>query len=151
MPVFERSVSISTSAERLFDFHLDTKNLRYISPRWFKTKLVRDEGEAAERILDLRVSSFFLPSHWRVEVSEYNRPIVLSDLVTKGPFNYFHHRRTFVEQAQNGPTVMTDHIEYTLPLGVLGRVFDFLIMRRIISAMFTYRQRRTKELLEHAA
>jgi len=149
MPVFERSVSINASAERLFDFHLDAKNLRSISPRWFRTQLLRDEGEATDRILDFRVSSFMIPTRWHVEVSEYNRPLILSDLVTKGPFNYFHHRRTFLEES--GQTIMTDRVEYMLPLGFLGRIFDFLIMRRIVSGLFAYRHRRTKELIEHAA
>ena len=149
MNSYQRSISIRTSPERLFDFHLDTANLKRISPPWFRTKLILDEGSGPDRILEYRVSVFYVPTHWHVEISEFNRPLVLSDLATKGPFRHFHHRRTFIQDGDM--TVMTDHVEYELPLGLLGRLFDAAVVRQIISSMFRYRHRRTKELLEHAA
>lgn len=147
MPFFECSVTIRAAPERLFDFHTDTDNLVRISPRWFKTKVLRDEGSGAGRRVDFRVTSFGIPTRWQVTVSEFDRPHALADVVTKGPFKYFHHRRVFGSLGTDG-TTMTDRIEYELPLGVLGRIADRLFVRRLIESMFRYRHKRTKELLD---
>jgi ligand-binding SRPBCC domain-containing protein len=49
-----------------------------------------------------------------------------------------------------GGTKLTDVVEYQLPLGWLGRLANAIVVRRQIESMFSYRQRRTKELLEAA-
>lgn len=147
MPIFERSVTIRATPEQLFDFHTDTENLARISPRWFRTKVLNDTGSGVDRKVDFRVTSFGIPTRWEVAVSEFERPNALADLVTNGPFKYFHHRRVF-ESTGNNVTNMTDRIEYSLPLGIAGRIADRLFVRRLIERMFAYRHQRTKELLE---
>jgi ligand-binding SRPBCC domain-containing protein len=142
------SIVINAPAEKVFDFHTDTKNLPLIMPRWFKTEVISEEGEGKGKTIDIKMKLFgFLTNKWLVRFDEYERPGRITDLVVSGPFKYFRHERTITPTA-DGRTELRDRLEYELPLGILGKAADTLFMRRFVIKMFAYRQKRTKELLE---
>jgi ligand-binding SRPBCC domain-containing protein len=58
----------------------------------------------------------------------YDRPHVFVDLMVSGPFASLRHEHRFEERA--GVTTMTDLFDYTLPLAVVGRLADRLVVRR---------------------
>jgi hypothetical protein len=65
----------------------------------------------------------------------------------QGPFATWRHTHRF-EPAETG-TVVTDHVEYEMPLGVLGHVADRILGKLLIKAMFSARARATKACLEN--
>jgi ligand-binding SRPBCC domain-containing protein len=67
----------------------------------------------------------------------------------RGPFPQWRHEHRFAE-LPGGRTELTDHVEYELPAGALGRIANAVAVRHVLHATFASRQRRTRALLEAA-
>ena len=53
------------------------------------------------------------------------------DEMLRGPFPAWRHEHRFAE-LPDGRTRLTDHVEYRLPAGALGRAANALVVRRIL-------------------
>lgn len=148
MYYFERSVSIKCSIEKVFAFYSDTNNLIKISPSSVKVKILKiDLPLKLNSIVELVVTQFgFFKSQWKVRLAEFEEYSVIGDLQVKGPFKYWYHRHCF--EKQNGFTLMTDKLEYDLPMGILGKIAHKLFVRKMIEQQFEFRHSKTKEVLE---
>jgi ligand-binding SRPBCC domain-containing protein len=56
----------------------------------------------------------------------------------------WRHQHGF--EALDGGTRMTDHVEYALPLGPLGRIAHGLQVRRNVETIFDFRQDRIRKM-----
>jgi len=65
----------------------------------------------------------------------------------KGPFRKWLHRHIVTPRGDE-QCVLTDDIEYELPLGALGRVFGGRFARRNLERLFAYRHQVTREACE---
>lgn len=149
MPLFERSCIVRAPIADVFAFHLDTRNAARISPRTMPVVAVRGsfplaEGDVVEIVVRLWPSP--LRQTWRVEAERIVEPTLVVDRMLQGPFPSWVHQHRF-EDLGDGTTRVLDHIDYHLPLGVLGRLADAIAVRRLLDRMFRYRQARTQELL----
>jgi ligand-binding SRPBCC domain-containing protein len=150
MPLFERSCVIRAPIADVFAFHLDTRNAARISPRTMPVVEVRGsfplaQGDEVEIVVRLWPSP--LRQTWRVEAERIVEPTLVVDRMLQGPFPSWVHQHRF-EDLGDGTTRLTDHVDYHLPLGLLGSLADALAVRRLMGRMFRFRQARTKELLE---
>jgi ligand-binding SRPBCC domain-containing protein len=82
-----------------------------------------------------------------IEFVVYDPPHQLVDVQLKGPFKSWQQTRIF--QSTPEGTLLTDSVSYSLPFGLLGQVADSLLVARQVEQMFSWRQARTKQLLEH--
>jgi len=147
MRVFEKVSVIKCSVEDLFDFHLDVKNLEIITPPDMKVELLSElTTPKVGDILRLKSTKGFISSVWEVEVKELVRPNLLLDEALKSPFKTFRHSHIFLE-VDDGCCELRDVIEYELPFGFVGNLFDFVI-RSEFKKMFEHRHRETKRILE---
>lgn len=64
-----------------------------------------------------------------------------------GPFKSWRHEHEF-ERIDDKTTRMVDRVTYRAPLGPLGWIADWLIIRRQLRKMFAHRHAATKRLLE---
>jgi ligand-binding SRPBCC domain-containing protein len=62
----------------------------------------------------------------------------------KGPYAAWIHTHRFAER--NGSVVMTDHVDYALPFGPLGRLAHRLRVRSQLEDIFDYRRRAIDEI-----
>jgi ligand-binding SRPBCC domain-containing protein len=148
MAIIKRSVVIYAPAEVVFDFHTDTRNLPLISPSWMKAEIVKTTGEGKGKMIELYVTQFTLfKTKWEVEVSEYHRPFCITDTAHKSPFKRFRHQRD-IKPINDSSCELTDTFEYELPLGVIGKIGDALMMKRFVEKMFRERHIKTKQVLE---
>jgi ligand-binding SRPBCC domain-containing protein len=150
MPLFERSCIVRAPIADVFAFHLDTRNAARISPRTMPVLEVRGsfplaEGDEVEIVVRLWPSPF--RQTWRVEAERIVAPTLVRDRMLAGPFPSWVHQHRF-EDLADGTTRLTDHVDYQLPLGVLGTLADRIAVRRVLERMFRYRHARTRELLE---
>ena len=150
MPLFERSCVIRAPIADVFAFHLDTRNAARISPRTMPVVEVRGsfplaQGDEVEIVVRLWPSP--LRQTWRVEAERIVEPTLVVDRMLRGPFPSWVHQHRF-EDLGDGTTRLTDHVDYHLPLGLLGSLADALAVRRLMGRMFAFRQARTKQLLE---
>ena len=62
------------------------------------------------------------------KITEMEIPYFFVDEMVKGHFKSFKHEHTFTEK--NGVTTMIDILQYETPFGVLGKLFDFLFLKK---------------------
>lgn len=153
MGTFHAETIIDAPVGDVFTFHRDTRNATRIAHPAQRILGVEgdfplDEGD--EVVLRVLVLPLPVPQRWRVRVATLAEPTLLVDETLDGPFSSFVHEHRF-EDLGDGRTRLTDHVEYALPFGALGRLADALVVRRLMGPTFRFRQRRTKELLEAQA
>jgi ligand-binding SRPBCC domain-containing protein len=78
-----------------------------------------------------RAKHFGINQTFTSRISELNCPDYFVDEMEKGIFKSFHHQHIFKEKS--GITTMTDILDYTSPLGILGRIVDFLFLKKYLS------------------
>ena len=160
--------------EAVFDFFANPENLPRLMPTWQQARI--DQANIAAPPwrpgTDLpasqsdkaagagsRMTITFLPfPHapfrvpWDAEITEFEWNSHFCDVQHRGPFAYWRHCHRLEPQlrgALNG-TLLRDHVEYELPLGPLGDLANSLFVRRQMTSIFDYRQKRTAELLPNA-
>ena len=80
------------------------------------------------------------------KITEYKRPFHFRDEQQKGAFKYIRHGHYFSEEA--GVTVMKDIFDFASPLGILGKIFDKLVLTRYLTRFLAERNRMIKQYAE---
>jgi len=159
----ESSFWIPVDIEEVWPFGSTPANLAKISPDHLKVGVDYD-GEPYEGLeLNITFALSFIPFkiNWVSKITEYQpsgdeRHFV--DLQTKGPFKYWNHTHTFkkgtkdfpeqndskVVRSMNPGTWIHDHVEYEMPFGPLGTLGHAVLVKHILSSMFTDRKRAIK-------
>lgn len=147
MNIYEKTSLIKCDIQDLFDFHLDVANLKAISPKNIKVRLLNENFVPKEgAVLKLKTVKNFIPIIWEVEIDTLDAPNLLVDVAQKSPFKSWKHSHIFTQIDEN-TCELKDIVEYSLPFGILGSLFDFVIQYELES-MFVFRHQVTKERLE---
>lgn len=132
------------SAAVLWAFHERPDAFSLLTPPWQPTEVVQAPVslEVGTRVV-VRAK---LGPLWRTIVAEhieYERGRKFADQMLEGPFKRWVHQHIIVA---TGPSqsMLTDDIEYELPLGVVGRVLGGPFARRELDRLFTYRHAVTR-------
>lgn len=80
-------------------------------------------------------------------ITEFDAPHVFADEMTQGAFQSLRHRHAFAALADGG-TLMTDTLEFTSPLGLLGLIADRLFLERHMRRFLLSRNRELKRIAE---
>jgi ligand-binding SRPBCC domain-containing protein len=86
-----------------------------------------------------RARHFGLTFTMTSRITEYDAPHRFVDEQVAGPFRRWWHEHIFEEAA--GGTTMTDIVEFTSPLGPLGKVVDTMVLTRYMTRLLTQRNR----------
>ncbi len=132
-------------------FFSDARNLARITPPWMGF-VVRSEGPlemAAGTTIDYRIRVLKLPMRWRSLISVWEPGHRFADVMLRGPYRSWHHVHTFHER--DGGTLIRDRIEYSLPMGPLGRLAHALFVRRQLEGIFAYRREAIHRILSGEA
>lgn len=86
---------------------------------------------------------------WDAEITEFEWDNHFCDVQHRGPFALWKHCHYLKSQLRGvlEGTLLTDRVEYELPLGVVGDLANRLFVKGQMDAIFLYRQKRTAELL----
>ena len=146
--------------EQVFAFFADPANLPPLMPGWQQARVenvnyVSPPASAADKVVagagSLITISFRpvagvpLRMKWDAYIAEFRWNDFFCDEQRRSPFKYFRHCHRVWEE-RNG-TVVSDGVEYELPLGVLGDVANGLAMKRQIRTLFSFRQKMLPALL----
>jgi ligand-binding SRPBCC domain-containing protein len=145
---FKKKSIIKASAERVFAFHEAPDAFERLQPPWQKTEIIQPPSslEVGTRvILRVKVGPFW--QTMEAEHVEYEPGKMFADRLVKGPFAKWLHRHIVTPRGEN-ECVLTDDIEYELPLGILGRTFGGGFARRNLERLFEYRHQVTREACE---
>ncbi|WP_428224871.1 SRPBCC family protein [Flavobacterium sp.] len=71
-----------------------------------------------------------------------------TDVMRQGHFKHFEHQHYFFDK--NGATLMIDAIEYSVPYGWLGNIFDKCILRNYLTKLMERRNLYLNDYLENS-
>ena len=137
---------------QVWDFFSSPANLGKITPARMNFRIVKMEGDrmfAGQRI-EYRVSVLPLVRlTWVTEITEVEDQTMFVDEQRKGPYALWKHRHTF-EQTPEG-VMMRDVVEYAIPLGLLGRLANWLLVENQVRGIFRFRFQAVERLFPQSA
>ncbi len=143
----ERQKLIPTGIKECWDFFKDPANLAEITPdeMGFKITSPPHKGKMYPgQIITYKVSPVLgIPINWMTEITSVNAPFSFVDTQLVGPYKVWHHQHHF-QETENG-TLMTDIVNYSIPLGPLGSIADVLFVKSKLKAIFDYREKKINE------
>jgi hypothetical protein len=140
---YVRESLIPAPVEAVFAFHERADALALLIPPWDPTRILQPPAslEAGTRvILETRIGP--LTRRIVAEHTAYKRNEYFEDLMREGPFPYWRHRHLFLPNGSG--TLLRDAVEYTPPLGMLGRIADPFFIRPRLERMFAHRHAVTR-------
>lgn len=138
---FIKQSEVAALPAAVFAYHEQPRAVEELTPPWERVEMV--EASAGLHVGARVIFKIFFGPFWRywiAEHTEYFPPFLFADIQRRGPFAYWHHRHRFEPTAQ-GTTLMTDEVEYALPLGWLGEWVAGRAVRAKLQRMFDYRHR----------
>ena len=111
MKFFEKTCLINCDIEKLFAFHLDTNNLKVITPLDTKVELLNKDFIPHEGgIVKIKSVKNFIPTTWEVKIEKLDSPNILIDIAIKSPFKYWKHSHIFTKKGSR--CELKDIVEY---------------------------------------
>mgnify|MGYP001379450966 FL=1 len=129
---------IKTDIENLWDFMSSPKNLDRITPKEMKFNIKsknKDQKMYEGMIITYTVTPLLnIPLNWVTEITHIKKNKYFVDEQRVGPYKMWHHEHIF-EQKEDG-ILMTDIITYVPPMGVLGKIANFLFINKKVKNIF---------------
>jgi ligand-binding SRPBCC domain-containing protein len=132
--------------EKLFHFLFREDAWERGLPPDFYSEL-QESGPFREKTqIKLRLTRLGFSANWAVKIDKIvsNEQVILTQVV--GPFEEWVLTQTFEDHGES-TTRLTDHLEYRLPLGVLGCLVDDLYMKREWARLLDRRHEKIYQLL----
>jgi ligand-binding SRPBCC domain-containing protein len=162
--------------ELVFAFFANPGNLPHLMPPWQRARVESSRliappprplapdpalrfqspvgGEGSEIAVSFRpVARLPFRIGWLACITEFAWNSHFCDEQIRGPFASWKHRHGIAAEVREGAvgTLVSDEVEYRLPLGPLGDIAKAMFVRREMEATFAYRQQRLEEILPVAA
>lgn len=80
-------------------------------------------------------------------ISALEKPNHFTDEMVDGHFKWSKHKHIFKEE--NGSTIMIDHFSYKTPFGIMGWLFDQLLLKKYLTTILHKRSKYIKKLAEN--
>lgn len=127
---------------RSIDLHLASTNGSNEKAVAGRLKGLILEGET----VTWEATHFFVRQLLTTKITSMQRPFRFYDVMQQGAFKSMEHEHLF--HTHNGSTTMKDVFIYETPYGVLGRLFDKLVLRRYMTALLNERNQAIKNVAE---
>lgn len=148
MHVFKQKSFIPISLEEAWAFFSNPNNLKEITPDYMGFKVTSNqikEGMYEGMIITYVVTPLLnIPMRWMTEITHVKHESFFVDEQRIGPYKIWHHQHHF--KAVDGGVEMWDIVDYVLPLGILGRMLEPVLVRPKLKEIFSYREKKIKEL-----
>ena len=151
MSVIELATSIAAPIERVFDLSrsidLHMKSTAYTGERAIAGTTSGLIGLGQEVTWQAR--HFGIWQSLTVRISEFEPPTHFADMMVRGAFRRMEHHHYFEKSAEG--TIMRDLFSYESPLGILGRLAEFLFLDGYMRSLLVERNRVIKATAESDA
>lgn len=148
MPKIEITTYIKAPRERVFDLARSI-DLHIISTQHTEERAVdgRTSGliELGETVT-WQAKHFGITQMLTVQIAEFDRPHYFVDEMRKGVFKSFRHEHLF--EQFNGQTEMKDVFYYESPVGLLGQLFNALVLTKYMTRLLILRNETIKQFAE---
>ncbi len=137
--------------EKVFGFFKKPENLDSVTPQNLGFKILTPCPISMEKgtVIDYTIHLYGLPMTWQTVITDYNPPYSFTDSQVKGPYQTWIHTHQFA--AQEGGTLMTDEVQYSVPFGPFGEIAHILFVKKQIKRIFDYRKKVIEEVFKRSA
>jgi ligand-binding SRPBCC domain-containing protein len=130
----------------VFSFFERPENLATITPSWLGFRLLTRSPVLMKKdaVIEHSVRVMGVRVRWKSLIREYEPPFRFVDVQLKGPYAFWHHTHVFTEV--NGGTLISDEIQYAMPLGVIGKIVQRVAVKRQLDDIFAFRAEMIKRI-----
>lgn len=145
----ESNQFINKPIEEVFQFFSKPENLSVITPAKLGFKILSPNPikMGVGRLIDYNIYLMGIPIHWRTLITDYEPPNMFVDQQIKGPYAMWHHTHTF--HKVKGGVEIKDRVVYSIPFGFLGRLLNYLWIKRDLNNIFLHRKKVIDKLFEN--
>jgi ligand-binding SRPBCC domain-containing protein len=148
MPKIELTTEINSTLEICFDLS------RSIDLHKISTAQTNEQAIAGRTkgLINLNETVTWQATHFGIrqnltsKITAFDRPNYFVDEQTKGIFKSIFHEHKFVQVADN--VLMTDIFEFKAPFGILGEIFNKIILTNYLKQLLENRNKIIKEFAE---
>ena len=148
MPTITLITIIDAPIERVFDLS------RSIDLHKISTSQSNEEAIAGRMsgLIELNETVTWRSTHFAItqtlqsKITEFNRPHYFVDEMLQGVFSSIHHLHLF--SVERGMTHMRDEFKYEAPLGLIGRLADYLFLQSYLTRLLKKRNAVIKAFAE---
>lgn len=142
-----KTQKLPISLEEAWDFISNPKNLAVITPP--SMGLTMMSGDDRKMFAGQIISYYLTPilgikMQWVTEITHVADKQYFVDEQRSGPYKLWHHKHFLKEIA--GGVEMEDIVDYQLPMGIFGRMAHPFLVKSKLEEIFTYREKKLKEL-----
>lgn len=149
MPIIELTTIIDADINICFDL------ARSIDLHSISTKKTKEQAIAGVTtgLIGFNETVTWQATHFGVRqkltsrITAYERPFHFRDEQVKGTFDYIKHDHLF--RTHNNTTIMTDRFDFGSPFGVLGNIFNRLVLTTYLKKFLEKRNQVIKEYAEN--
>jgi uncharacterized protein len=140
------------SSNELFAWHIREGAFERLNPPWHQFKIIERRGNIQNGgtiKIKMKIAG---PIHttWLVKHSDYVEGKQFRDSQIKGLFSSWTHNHLF-NSFEPSSSILDDHVEYSLPWGMLSETLVSALINKKLNQMFDYRHRLISgDLLVHA-
>jgi ligand-binding SRPBCC domain-containing protein len=134
--------NLPISIQKAWDFFATPANLNEITPEDMGFEILTNDISRMfqGQIIEYRVSPFpMVKTGWVTEITHVKDFEYFVDEQRFGPYQFWHHHHKFAPI--EGGIKMTDTIHYRLPLGIVGKAMNELVVRKKLNSIFKHRFR----------
>lgn len=149
MRQFELATRILTPPDRVFGLSLNV-DAHTASMARSHEQAVGGTAQGQLRLGDevrWHARHFGVPLTLTARITAWDPPHSFVDEQVRGPFALWRHEHRFEPDGLGG-TVMRDFVEFAAPLGLLGRLAEFAVLRRYMPRLISARNSYLKKMAE---
>jgi ligand-binding SRPBCC domain-containing protein len=137
------------SLEEAWDFLSSPYNLKTITPEHMGFRIKNDVKEGDKMFAGQIIVYDITPlpgykTEWVTEITHVENLNYFIDEQRFGPYALWHHKHELI--AIDGGVQMNDTIHYKIPFGILGRIANFLFIRKQLETIFNFREEKLEAL-----
>ena len=136
-----KTQKVPASIEQVWDFISSPANLKKITPEYMGfniTSKMLSEKMYPGMIISYKVSPVFgIKMTWVTEITQVKEKEYFVDEQRIGPYSMWHHEHK-IEPIEGG-VLMTDIVSYKPPLGILGSIANYILIKKQLQEIFDYR------------
>jgi ligand-binding SRPBCC domain-containing protein len=147
----ERQTILHTTIDKAWDYFSRPENLNEITPDDMQFRILTDvSGKKmhAGMIINYRIQPApFMTFGWTTEISQSVDKRFFVDEQRFGPYAFWHHQHHFEDKGTH--VLMTDIVNYAMPLGILGRIAHAVWVKNKLKGIFDYRTHVIDRIFPH--
>lgn len=134
----------------VWSFFASESNLEEITPSSLHFEVLKKSTDQIKEgtEIDYRLRIHGIPAKWKSLISVWQPPRLFVDEQLKGPYSKWHHSHHLLELGEG--TLLRDEVVFKLPLGSLGQMGAFALVKKDIQNIFSYRAQMIDERFSYS-